>query len=212
MDRLDLFTPLHKGLRASLFDAVRAVARADFRDDGETRAALAVVRDTLAFLDEQAAHADAVIWPEIAAAGPELGALLRSDRARIAGVERKCAELAARAAEASGVARLALARRLHASLAVLCAELLVHMDRLETQGNRLLWAHRSDEDLRALEARILALIAPERLGAWLALIVPSCCAPERDAILDRLRDGLPLTHFQTATRPLLALAAGGTGR
>src|SRR5262245_66690259 len=98
MDRLDLFTPLHKGLRAALFDAVRAAARADFRDDGEARTALAAVRETLAFLGEQAAHADAVIWPEVAAAGPELGASLRSDRARIAGVARKCAGAAARRA------------------------------------------------------------------------------------------------------------------
>ena len=208
MDRLDLFTPLHKGLRAAMFGAVCAVARADFRDESESRAALAAVTDLLAFLAEQAAHADAVLWPEIAAAGPELGASLRSDRARVAGVETKCADLVERIAEASGVARLALARRLHASLALLCAELLVHMDRLETQGNRLLWAHRSDAELRTLESRIVALIAPERLGAWLALIVPSCCAPERDAILDRLRDGLPLTDFQTATRPLQALAEG----
>jgi hypothetical protein len=207
MDRLDLFTPLHKGLRASLFDAVRAVARADFRDDGETGTAVAAVRDTLAFLDEHAAHADAVLWPEVAAAGPELGASLVSDRARIAGVERKCAELAARVAEASGVARLALARRLHASLAVLAAEHLVHMDRIETQANRLLWAHRTDEELRGLERRIVARIAPERLQAWLALVVPSCCAPERDAILGRLRDGLPLSDYETAARSLIAEAS-----
>jgi hypothetical protein len=210
MDRLDLFTPLHKGLRAALFGAVRAAARADFRDDGETRAALAAAEETLAFLADQAAHAEAVLWPAIAAVGPELGASLRSDRVRVAGVERKCEELVARIREASGVARLALARRLHASLALLCAEHLVHMDRLETQANRLLWAHLADEDLRALEARILALIPPERLGAWLALVVPSCCAPERDAILGRLRDGLPPRDYETATRD--ALAAGSAVR
>jgi hypothetical protein len=212
MDRLDLFTPLHKGLRAALFGAVGAAARADFRDEDESRAALSAVTDLLGFLAEQAAHADAVVWPEIAAAGPELGASLRADRVRVAGVESRCAELAARAAEASGIARVAIGRRLHASLALLASEHLVHMDRLETQANRLLWAHRTDEDLRALEARILALIPAERLGAWLALIVPSCCATERDAILGRLRDGLPPVEFEAATRPLQAVAVGGAGR
>lgn len=204
MDRLDLFTPLHKGLRAALFDAVRAAARADFRDDGATRAALAVVLETLSFLAEQAAHAEAAVWPEIAAVGPELAASLRSDRARVEGVERKCAELVARTAETSGIARLAVARRLHATLALLAAEHLVHMDRIETQANRLLWAHRTDEDLRGLERRILARIAPERLGAWLALVAPACCAPERDALLHRLRDGLPLSDYETATRGAIA--------
>ncbi len=193
MDRLDLFTALHKGLRAALFDAVRAVARADFRDEDQARGARAAVTDVLAFLADQAALADAVLWPEIAALGPELGASLRSDRVRVAGVERKCAELAARIAETSGIARLAVARRLHATLALLCAEHLVHMDRLETQANRLLWAHRSDDELRAIERRLLALIPAERLSAWLALVVPACCAPERDDLLDRMRSGLPAT-------------------
>jgi hypothetical protein len=192
MDRLDLFTPLHKGLRAALFDAVRAVARADFRVDAEARAALDAVERALAFLAEQAAHADAVLWPEIVSLGPELGASLRSDRVRVAGVEKKCAELAARSAEASGVARLALARRLHATLALLAAEHLVHMDRLETQANRLLWAHRTDEELRGIEGRVAARTPPGRMADWLALIVASCSAPERDDMRSRLRAGLPV--------------------
>src|SRR5690349_15415159 len=205
MDRIDLYTAAHKGLRTALFHAVRRVARTDFAADAGADAAAAAVADVLRFLSEYAAHDEAVLLPEIAALCTGLAASLRSDRARLRGLEQRCAGYAARLAGAAGVARIAIGRRLHASLTLLAAEHLVHMDRLETQANRLLWAHRTDGELRALEARIVARMPAERLAAWLALVLPACCSSERTAILDGMRAGLP--GAASAAAPLDAAIA-----
>jgi len=91
--------------------------------------------------------------------------------------------LLARLDEAPQAECAGLGRRLHSALACFVAEYLRHMEREEGETNRRLWAHFSDEQLGALQGRIIAAIEPARLSQWMELILPELNALERAALL-----------------------------
>jgi hypothetical protein len=181
--RLDLFGTVHKGLRAGMFGVTQQAAGCDFGVKAEAIEMAAAVGRLLGFLHEHADHEEREVLPEIARCCPELAADLRSDHVRVDGLERELERIAERMAGADAPTRVSLGRRLQERLWILVAEHLRHMEREEIQANRLLWANLGDEELAAVEARIVGSIAPPRLAEWMALILPAASAPERALLL-----------------------------
>jgi hypothetical protein len=181
-NRFDLFTPVHKGLRAALFETAALLARTDFASPAEAAQAARAVARVVAFLDEHAGHEDAVILPALEALSPELFVALREDHARIDGLQRELLALAARLAGATEAERVAVGRRLHDRFAIVVAEQLHHMQREEHEVQRTLCAHRADDELRALHGRILGRIPAPRTAEWVELILPALSGPERAAL------------------------------
>jgi hypothetical protein len=180
--RFDLFTPIHKALRAALFDAMQQVARCDFARAPEAAAVAAALLHLSGFLSEHADHEDRVLLPEVARLCGVLAADLQAAHARVGGLEQEVLRLSERLAGASPAERLSLGRRLHDSLGTLIAEQLLHMKREEVEVNRLLWAHCSDAELLELHGRVVAAIPPARMQEWLALLLPAVNGPERRAL------------------------------
>jgi hypothetical protein len=199
MDRHDLYTTVHKGLRALLFEAAALVARTDFAQPEEAARARERLDQLLAFLDEHAEHEDEVILPELVRIAPELHADLRSAHARVHGLQAEIAALAARLPGASLAERVSLGRRLHERLGLLVAEHLRHMEQEEVTTNRMLWAHKSDDELRAMHARIVGSIPPARLAEWFGSILPALNGAERGALLGGMRAELPPQVFDQVT-------------
>lgn len=211
MARMELYGTVHKGLRAALFSATARAAGSDFTSAAEARAAAAAARDLLGLLDEHAALEDAEIMPELARLGPEVHAALHDDHSRLDGLQRDLAAIAERLEAAEdAVLREALGRRLHDRLGRLAAEHLLHMQREEQEANRILWAHRSDEELRALHGRITGRIPPARMARWLAVILPAVSGPERSAMLGGLRAAVPPPAFGELTAPARAALGEAT--
>jgi hypothetical protein len=201
MTRVDVFGVVHKGLRAALFEAVKVVARTDFSRAEEAERARAEVLAALAFLEEHGRHEDAIVLPELAVLAPALCADLQGEHGRLDGLHREVQRLCARLTGASPVERIALGRRLHDAAVRLLAESLGHMQREEAEATRVLHAHRSDDELRALHGRILASIAPPRVADWMELILAAASGPERVALVAGLRSHLPPDAFAAAVGP-----------
>ena len=205
MERIDLFAVIHKAIRSELFAATTLAARTDFEAGAEAARAAAAARALVGKVEEHASLEDAVVLPELAAIAPELHAAIAGDHGRLDALHREVVSVAARIeAAAAGAERAALGRRLHDRLARLAAEHLLHMQREETEVNRALWAHRSDDALRALHGRILARIAPDRMSAWLAIMVAAASLPERRALLAGIRASVPGPAFGSVTAPARA--------
>lgn len=182
MQRVDLYGPVHKGLRAALCDTATLLGRTDFEDRESCREVASSVARILRFLDEHAEHEDAVILPEIQRYSPELQAELRSDHARIEGLQAEAAALAARLASAATPERISLGARIHERLWLLVAEHARHMQSEETRANRILHANTTDEELLALQGRIVGSIAPARMAEWMEMILPALAPAERAAL------------------------------
>jgi hypothetical protein len=193
--RRELFITIHKGIRAALFDTASQVARADFATAAEAAAAGEAVTRLVDLLRAHAAPEDAVVFPELARLAPELAADLGLEHARMEGSERELELLAGRLGDASAPERTALGARLHTLLGRLVGDQLRHMDREESEALRVLQAHRTDDELAALEARIHASVPPGAMARVAAILLPAVSLPERATILASARTNLPPPAF-----------------
>jgi hypothetical protein len=89
MDRFDLYSGIHKGIRRILFETSLAVAGTDFADAEASAAACRSVERMRQFLDEHALHEDEVIMPVLGALAPELFTDLRAEHAKVDGLQRE---------------------------------------------------------------------------------------------------------------------------
>lgn len=205
---MEPFTIVHKAIRSAMFDAVRDIARTDFTRKEQALACAARVRALIGYLDEHAAHEDRVILPVLAEIGPAVHAELQADHNRIGGIQRETEALADRIeAAATAEERAALGLRLHATAAQLTAEHLLHMNREETTAARVLWAHKTDEELQQLHVAIVSAIPPARLVAWAEMMIPSIAPAERQTLLAGLERGLPAELFSRLAAHAERLAA-----
>ena len=209
MSRFDLFTNVHKAIRALLFETTIRVGRTAFADAAEAAATAASLRVLFVHLEEHAAQADAVLMPELQRLAPELFAELQDEHTRTAGMQAELAALLDRLDGATADERLALGQRLHHRLHRLVAAHLAHLEREEVEAHRVLWAHCTDAELQTLHARIIARNAPARVAHWLALILPAIARPERARLLRELQHSMPAAVFASVTAP--ARAALGEG-
>lgn len=204
MARIDLYGPVHKALRSELYEVARGVARTDFAKVEESGRTVAAIQRLVGFLDEHAEHEDEVLMPELAAVAPELFADLEADHARVEGLHRDLAALAARLQGATEVERVALGTRLHERVVRIVAEQLRHMDREEHEAQPALWANRTDAELEAMHGRILAAIPPPRMAEWLGIMLPAISMPERAGMLGGMREQVPAPVLEVLTAPARA--------
>jgi hypothetical protein len=186
--RFDLFTPIHKALRRSLFETALTIGRTSFASADEAAAAERAVADCLQFMREHAEHEDRRVLPEIARLDPELAALMvvghpELERAAIA-VESLWPRLAALAATATEE-RQALGGELMRRFHTFVADEVQHMDLEERELNALFWARLTDAEIMAINKRITDDISPERMRTWGELLLPALNEPERAAMLAR---------------------------
>lgn len=188
MRRMDMFTSVHKGLRSVLFDTARRVARNDFRDTTSAQRTAAAVQRLIGLLAEHADHEDRLVFPEVERLNAVVFAELHGDHVRVDGLQREVEQLAARLPQANEDERLSLGQRLHERMNRLVAEHLLHMDREETTANRILWAHRTDAELRSLHGSILRSIPPARMKEWAEIMLPALSPEERAPLLAGLHE------------------------
>lgn len=198
--REDLYTGIHKALRALLCDVLVAAGRMDGFDDSETAATLARVRNLIELARHHVHHENQHVHPV-------LEARRRGSSARLAKehVEHEEAferlETAVRAVErAAGVAREQAALALYRELALYAAQDFLHMHAEETQANSFLWQTCSEEELRGVHQAIVSGIEPELMARYVRWLIPSMTPSERVGLLTGARGSMPAHVFEGMLR------------
>ena len=177
--RIDLFTPIHKGLRRNLFETAIALGRTDFTSPPETAAAEKLVADCLGFLREHAEHEDRHVLLEIARLAPELAAEIAQEHPELERAAIAVDSLWPRFAPLGPEERQAMGAELQRRFQAMVAAQLRHMDREEREVNAVFWARLEDRDLGALSRRIVVSMPPARLRTWQQeVLLPAWSAPE----------------------------------
>ncbi len=195
MTRPNRFQPIHKALRATLFDATALVARTEFAHQGEAAAAARTVATLLDLLDGHAHHEEQFVMPELAPHAPALAASLEADHSRLEGLQAELRALLPRTCSDVTAEREAAGQLLGRALTVLVADHLRHMDREESEAMPVLWAYRTEEELDAMDGRIRATIPPERMPAMMRLMLPALSTPELAGMLSTARAQMPPPVF-----------------
>ena len=179
-ERMDLYRNIHKGIRAMLADVLTRSGRTDFTDAASVAALTTEVRDIFELLEGHAHTEDTYVMPLLRRVAPKLASQFDEEHedqeARLPGLlaalERHDAS---RPLAAFDGHRIAL------QISRIAGELLTHMADEELEINPTLWSTTTDEELMAVEQKILASIAPDKMGRYLRWMVPAMNAPEREA-------------------------------
>jgi hypothetical protein len=183
---LDLFGPIHKGLRALLFGAATSVARVDYGSLGATRTVVAEVRRLIEFLREHALQEDMHILPLVAAHDRDLAGRLARTHAEMEALQVEVSALLARVEGSGGSERPVFGAALIGLVNRLVAGHLLHMDAEERDANAVLGAHATHLALTEVRGRIGRSMTRERTLEWMAVLLPALNPAERAAFTNAL--------------------------
>lgn len=196
--RLDLYVPIHKALRALMFDTLARIGRIDLDDAGDRGAALEQAELMLEQLESHLHHENEFVHAAIEARRP--GAAQATADAHLDHVDTIAAlrgEIAAlRAAPAVGQALAA--SRLYRHLALFIAENLEHMHYEETANNAALWALYSDDELHAIQDRLVAHIDARILASALPWLAAAMTPAETLGLFADMQTKMPPEPFHAA--------------
>jgi hypothetical protein len=199
--RYDTYAFIHKGLRAFMAHTLVRTGRLDVHDEAELAEVSEELRALLTICRHHLDHENTYVHTAIAARQPGACDLVAHEHVEH---EAAIAELEGMVDALPGDA--AALRRLYLRLSLFVAENFEHMQREETQMNAALWATHSDEEIRAIEQRIIASHEPQEMQLALRWMVPHLSPEERSAMLDGMRAHAPAEAFAGVLgliRPLL---------
>jgi hypothetical protein len=194
--RHDLYTTVHKGLRACMSDVLTTIGRVDESDADEvadaiaqTRLLMEICRSHL-FTENQFVHT-AMEARQRGSACVTAGQHVEQEKiferidSSILAVERT-----------SGTAREASLLSLYRTLALFVAENFTHMHAEEVDNNATLWSLYSDSELHQIHDDILNSIEPAKKVAFLRWMLPYVTPSERSQILAGIQQAVPQPVFE----------------
>lgn len=220
--RFNMYGFIHKALRAYLSDTLVGLGRMDVADAAELDAGLAQVRELLGFCRAHLEHENRFVHPAMEARAPGTTAQIAGEHVHheddIALLQEQADTVDALRDDASACG--AAAGRLYRDFAVFVGANLQHMDYEEREHNAVLWSHYSDAELHAIEAALVASLAPAESALALRWMIPSINHFERTQWLGGMRAHAPaeavagalaLAHSRLSERDWHKLCAGQPG-
>ena len=194
--RLDLYRFIHKALRACMSDALVSVGRMDPDDAAEVEQVLGKVRTLLNFCRGHLEHENHHVHPALELREP--GSSRRIALEHVAHMQEiddlRSAVLAVE--RTTGKARQHACARLYRALALFVGENFVHMETEEAEHNAALWRTHSDDELLAIEHRIVGSLSPEEAEISFRWMIPALSPAERVAFLSAIKAAAPAPVFQ----------------
>jgi len=180
--RYDMFTPIHKGLRRTMFETAMRLGRTDFSSLEDVAAAQRQVVLCMTYLREHAEHEDRHVLPRLAEIAPELAAELEAAHPQLehAALDIECmgqrlAGLPPAERESVGGEML---RRFHA----LIADQIRHMETEERKANAAFWNAVDDRSMADISKAIVSTIEPARMDEW-KVIFAAALSPRELAMM-----------------------------
>ncbi len=203
----DLFTPIHKGLRAMLYDLSTRLQTNDFADLGTTEALVVdLERDfaaartagcVLCVMSRHAEDEERAVFPPALRAGNGLVGALVAEHHDLSRQEIGLGEDArALLALPSAPERIAAAVRLNQRANALLAAYLAHMNREELELVPLLQRQFTDAELAAMRGAIIAATPRDRLFAILDWMLPALNVTELTSLLASVGRSAPPPMMQ----------------
>lgn len=193
--RVDLYTPIHKGLRAFLAHTLEAVGRMDANDPADVAQALAELRSLLGLMRTHMHAENQFLHPALEARRPGSARRTTGEHAEHEHAFEVLSAALLAVERSAEPARAAAATLLYRQLSLFVSENLAHMQAEETENNAVLWAAYSDAELAQIHDALLASIAPQERSLALRWMVPALAPAERAGMLTEMQAKLPAEAF-----------------
>ena len=167
MQRYNIFSQVHKGLRALLYHTASSLQQTDFSSAHEADPVMKQVTDVLDLFDQHATSEEIFILPAIERLEPGVAALFREEHRKVQVPGNRIRTLVQMFIHNfSTEERVLLGGAVRFAFVEFLTTHLQQMAKEEDVLNNLLWANYSDEELRAITRQIVAQIAPEDLAKF----------------------------------------------
>lgn len=210
--RYDLYGAVHKGLRKAGCELLVRLGSTDFDHPEDSEEVLALLRTYLMLAASHVGHEDEHIHAALAARGVATDTVDHQHDDHREAFDQL--EALARAVETAWpLHRRATGRKLYLAFAAYLAEDLAHMHEEETVTARALWNRFTDDELSAIELKIVSSLTPEKNMAFMRIMIPAMNPLERALMLGAMQKGAPPEIFDAviefAVRPALNPKAFG---
>lgn len=184
MQRFNLFYPLHKGLRAALYDTAHTLQQTDFTVPAASENAFEKIGEALLLFDEQNRKEDRFILRMLTAFEPSVAATFGDEHLEIGLLARALQEkLEAFAALDTAFEKARAGQALSDAFTEFLVFALRHLTREEKLLNTCLWRYYTDAELKRTAASILDDTAPWIRAFFCKWILRGLNAPEAAAWL-----------------------------
>ncbi|RYF15871.1 MAG: hypothetical protein EOO30_12905 [Comamonadaceae bacterium] len=204
--RFDMYTGIHKAMRAVMADTLLALGRLDAGDEEELADVSQRVLQLLGMCESHLAHENAFVHRAIEARAPGASDAIAHEHAEHRQAIAALASQVAAVQSAPAHHRHAAALALYRALSLFVAENLQHMHVEETAHNAVLWARYTDAELVAIHDELVTSIPPEEMMGFARWLVPFMNPLERFHLLADMRAKAPAPAFEAvlaAVRPHL---------
>lgn len=205
-ERYDFYAGIHKALRLLMAETLVAVGRVDAEDPASVASVLGRVRGLLDACAAHVEHENDYVHPAIAARAKSWDGKTAHDHEHHVTHIAELRSAVARVETVETGRRASLLNRLYRDIAVFVADNFLHMEIEQSENNRLLWAHYTDDELLAIEHGIVATFPPEEVMATAPLLAAAATPADRAAMLNGMRQGAPEEVFNAVLerlRPML---------
>jgi iron-sulfur cluster repair protein YtfE (RIC family) len=194
--RMDMYSGIHKAIRALMADTLLAVGRMDADDELElaqtTERVLQLLDSCASHLKHENEFIHAAIEARAAGASERIAHEHEEHQDHIAALGRSVASLRSAGPQQRAVA----AQELYRELALFIADNFRHMHVEETAHNAVLWARYTDAELVEIHERLVASIPPAEMMVTARWLVPFLNPAERVGMLSGVRQSAPAPAFQ----------------
>ena len=194
--RHNIYTIIHKALRAFMADTLLKIGRMDAADDSECADALAQTRKMLALCSSHLHHENTFVHPAIDRVSPGYSARTAKEHvqheAEIADLLREIEEFET----TPGARRPRAACALYLHLSTFVGDNFSHMAMEETENHAVLVAGYSNDEVLAIEHALVAALSPETKFLAMSWMLPYANASERAALLGGIKRGAPRELFE----------------
>ena len=194
-DRMDMYTAIHKALRAMMCDTLVALGRLDPLDEPEVVHTTGQVFELLEICRAHLQHENDFVHGPMQQQAPGSAEAAAQEHVEHEHHIARLSHLAGAVVKAPVALRAPLALALYRALALFVADNLRHMAHEETHHSATLWAHFSDAQLHEMHGRILAAIGPQEMATTMRWMIPACNPQERAETLLGMRAGAPAPVF-----------------
>lgn len=196
-NKVDLFTAIHKAIRALLYATGNQLQTANLAEEEDMLVTLTRLEHTIEMLEEHGHHEDELIFPPIEQVAPgsteEAESQHRGYEERVIRL-REVIKLIKDTTEPSG--RMALAGLLNRRFTDFMAFYLTHMNCEEETVLEVSQQKLTYDELMAIRLSVQSSIPPGRYSEWLQWMLPALSIHELVPLLSQVKASAPAPVFE----------------
>ena len=191
MPRFDTLTPIHKALRALVYEVGGDLQTTDFADELEAAGAAADLELALHLMRAHHTTEEVYLYPKLEPLEEQLVAAMLEQHGKVERLLDVADEARKRVRAPDAEGRTSAGADVNCRFNELVAFYLEHLAQEEAKVLPATWRHFDDAQLMAIQGTIIAEMDPDELFQWLAWMFKGLNRPELVGMLRGAKVGMP---------------------